>query len=101
MSWAEVIRLRVPATMEDKVTVEVAAILADLAVGRGGPGDERPRARLYRSPLKTGDLAVVLLWPGWVKQRSNSDLALGLASVLRQYGLVNSSQWLESRLAGA
>ena len=88
MKILEVIHLRMVGDDLAKLTEVVHGTVADAA--------DAPEVRVYRHARVEGDLLIHLHWDGNDQKDEPSALGLGLASLLRIYGMAEHSVWIRS-----
>lgn len=88
-------RVRTLEVIRVRLTEDAPRSLVEL-IYRAGAGAAPPLAlTVYRQAGLASDLAIQLLWHRPEDQGRMSTAGLGLAAVLREYGMVDHSVWVE------
>lgn len=90
MKWIEVIMLQSAAENPKTIEQEIEKL-----AGNTGNGSSLREIRLYRHALLDNDLSVHLLWDSEKAEPQGSALGLCLSHVLKEFGLVSHSVWIE------
>ena len=90
MSLLEVISLRSAGSSERKQAVKVFNQLKMSQVV-GGPSN----IKMYRSALLECDVSIYIYWNSATSRQCKSTLGLQLVEVLKRFGLINHTVWME------
>lgn len=92
MKWLEVIRLRIAENSPELVEQEIVKLITE--VGYNGNMKD---VKLYRHAVVDNDLNVNLHWESGSAEPQGSATGLCLVHVLKAYGLVSHSVWVEEK----
>ena len=92
MKWMEVIRLRIAEKNPELVEPEIVKLITE--VGYNGNMKD---IKLYRHAVVDNDLNVNLHWESGNAEPQGSATGLCLVHVLKEYGLVSHSVWVEEK----
>jgi hypothetical protein len=92
MKWMEVIRLRIAEKSPELVEQEIVKLITE--VGYSGSMKD---IKLYRHAAVDNDLNVNLHWESGSAEPQGSATGLCLVHVLKVYGLVSHSVWVEEK----
>jgi hypothetical protein len=90
MQWMEVVKLRIAEKNPESVEKEVVKLIKEL-----GNNGSMKDIKLYRNALVDNDLSVHLLWETDNAEPQGSATGLCLVHVLKEYGLISHSVWVE------
>jgi hypothetical protein len=95
MKWVEMVRLRSLENREKALLTLLDDTLKD--IHQTG----LTRVRLHKNASFRGDISVTFDWDADVSEARESKSALSIAQMLKEYGLVEYSMWLEYDLCGS
>ena len=95
MKWTEIITLR---TSETPVKEVVADILK--SVGANSSMGKPAKLKLFSHATVESDLSSHIQWEATSMDRGKSLLGFELVDMLREFGLVNHSVWIEEETDG-
>ena len=90
MKWMEVIKLRVAEKTPELVEQEIENLIKDF-----GNNGIMKNVKLYRNAVINNDLSVHLHWESGKAEPQGSATGLCLVHVLKEFGLVSHSIWVE------
>jgi len=90
MKWIEIIKLRVAESSGDPFPRQLAEIISGIHRERG-----LVEIRLYRRTLLESDLSIHLYWDSEQPAPQGSAAGLFLMHMLKAFGLISHSVWLE------
>jgi len=93
MKWMEVIKLRIAEKNPEFVEQKIMKLIAE--VNNNGNTE---RITLYRHAMLDHDLSVHLHWESEKAEPQGSATGLCLLHVLKEYGLISHSVWVEGNV---
>jgi hypothetical protein len=90
MQWMEVVKLRIAEKNPESIEKEVMKLIKEL----GNNGNMKD-IKLYHDAVVDNDLMVHLYWETDNAEPQGSATGLCLVHVLRDYGLISHSVWVE------
>jgi hypothetical protein len=90
MKWMEVIKLRIAENDPELVENKIVSIITD--VNNNGNMNE---IRLYRHAMLDNDVSIHLYWESEKVESQGSATGLCLLHVLKEYGLISHSVWVD------
>ena len=90
MKWMEVVKLRIAEKKQESVEQEVVKLIKEL----GDKGNMKD-IKLYHNAVVDNDLSVHLCWETDNAEPQGSATGLCLVHVLKEYGLISHSIWVE------
>ena len=90
MKWMEVIKLRVAEKTPKLVEQEIENLIKEF-----GNNGSMKNVKLYRNAVVNNDLSVHLYWESGKAEPRGSDTGLCLVHLLKEFGLVSHSIWVE------
>jgi len=91
MQWMEEIKLRIAGEDPGLVEGKIMKLIRD--IGNNGSMKE---IKLYHSALVDNDMSVQLHWETAKTEPQGSAMGLCLVHVLREFGLISHSVWVEA-----
>ncbi len=91
MNWIEIITLRSNGNVQESLVRELLKPV---------PGDENnglTTMKVYRNAWINTDLSIHLHWKSIKAEQQGSAMGVRLAQILREFGLVNHSAWVEEK----
>jgi len=95
MKWMETIKLRVAENNQEPLIRQLAELLSGMK-----REDGLREIRLYHNVVVDSDLSIHLYWETARVERQGSAPGLCLMHVLKAYGLISHSVWIESAGSG-
>ena len=95
MKWMEIIKLRVAENNQAPLIRELAELLAGMK-----HEDGLREIKLFHNVVVNSDLSIHLYWETAQVERRGSAPGLCLMHVLKAYGLISHSLWIESAGSG-
>jgi hypothetical protein len=92
MQWMEEIKLRIAEKNPELVEGEIEKLITDL-----GNNGSMKDIKLYHNAVVDNDMSVHLHWETGNAEPQGSATGLCLVHVLREYGLISHSVWVEGR----
>lgn len=92
MKWMEVIRLRIAENTPQLVEQEIMKLIMEV-----GYNSSMKDIKLYRHAAVANDLNINLHWESGGAEPQGSATGLCLVHVLKEYGLVSHSVWVEEK----
>jgi hypothetical protein len=90
MKWMEVIKLRMAEKEPQSVEQKILKLIKDVGNGR-----RIKDIKLYHNVLVGNDLSINLYWESGKAEPQGSTTGLCLVHILREYGLISHSVWVE------
>jgi hypothetical protein len=90
MQWMEVVKLRIAEKDPESVEQEIVKLIKEL----GDKGNMKD-TKLYHDAVVDNDLMVHLYWETDNAEPQGSATGLCLVHVLKEYGLISHSVWVE------
>ncbi|MFC1693007.1 hypothetical protein ACFL1R_05845 [Candidatus Latescibacterota bacterium] len=90
MRWLEIIELRSATSKWKKMATQIKKMITDLNRDTGNHS-----LTAYSQAMIENDFSIHLTHESCSVEKNGSSLGLHLASVLREYGMVNHSVWIE------
>ena len=90
MKWMEVIKLRIAETSPELVEQKIIKLITDV-----NKYDSMKEIKLYRHAMLDNDVSVFLHWESEKVEPQGSAKGLCLFHVLKEYGLISHSVWVE------
>lgn len=90
MRWMEVIKLCIAEKNPELVEEKIEKLIKDL-----GNNGSMKNIKLYHNAVVDNDVSVHLLWETGNAEPQGSATGLCLVHVLREYGLISHSVWVE------
>ena len=90
MKWMEVIKLRIAETSPELVEQKIIKLITDV-----NKYDSMKEIKLYRHVMLDNDVSVHLLWESEKIEPHGSATGLCLLHVLKEFGLISHSVWIE------
>lgn len=91
MKWIEVIKISVAENRRTALERKIQSIMPGISDG----GEETAQAVKLYSNLSDGDLTIHLCWDNGKAEPWGSKAGLCLAGLLKEFGLVSHSVWVE------
>jgi hypothetical protein len=92
MKWIEIITLRSNGNVQKSLIPELLKPVAE-DKERGG----LVSMKIYRNPWIDTDMSIHLHWESTRVEQHGSAMGLHLTQILKEFGLVNHSAWVEER----
>ncbi len=92
MNWVEIITLRSNENIHESLIQELLK-----PVDGGSESDGLKAMKVYRNAWIDTDVSIHLHWRSTEANQQGSVVGLALAKILREFGLVNHSAWVEER----
>jgi hypothetical protein len=92
MQWMEVIKLRMAEKDPESVEKKILKLIRDIGNSR-----DMKDIKLYHNALLGTDLSINLHWETGNAEPQGSATGLCLVHVLKEYGLISHSVWVEGK----
>jgi hypothetical protein len=92
MNWVEIITLRSKGNLQESIIKELLK-----SVAGGGENNGLLEIKIYRNVWIDTDMSVHLHWKSIPAELRGSAMGLRLVHILKEFGLVNHSAWVEER----
>jgi hypothetical protein len=92
MEWMEVIKLRIAEKKQELVEHELVKLVADV----GSSGDMKD-IKFYHNAVVDNDLSIHLHWESVKAEPQGSATGLCLVHLLKEFGLISHSVWIEGQ----
>jgi len=94
MKWMETIRITIAENAHEALQKQLTEIMANLNAEQNGEV-----VKIYRN-LQDGDMCIHLNWSNGKAERQGSRTGLCLIHLLKEFGLISHSVWLEKDESG-